>query len=388
MISSHEQCETRRVASTGIVPFSLIRKLGQSPANTSGDAIARTSCLLFPFLLTVTFVFCGASFVQPAFAQNSSPSRVQPSRTAISDQALERVREHIRSGLDLAGRQAVYSAQQEFTQSLRLIANELDLAAGTRQHAAAVDDGLRALDSLDYVRRNGAPADANSAADASSGVSAIQQQLLYAQQRLAFGVRHEPAASMSLYLLGRSYTAIEGETAEERVLAGPRAIALYQAALVVDPANYLAANELGVILARYGQLDEARRVLVHGVSITSRPELWRNLSMVCDRMGDAAAARQARMQYEAIVAARPGDAKAAQAHAIASNLRWVKTEEFAQCSGDVDFDNPPAPETGSRPPQQPAAAPPAPTRNTGLIPNWMASGLRNLNGSAAPGQDR
>ena len=208
----------------------------------------------------------------------------QPARGAISEEALKRVQEHIRCGLDLAGRKAVYSAQEEFAQALRVIAGELDLASGTREHATAVDDGLRAIDSLEDAARNAAPA------DATSGLTAMQRQLLDARQRLAFGVGHEAPASMALYLLARSQTAIEGETAEERALAGPKAITLYQTALVVDPANFLAANELGVILGAYGQLDEARRVLLYAASIAPRPEIWRNLTVVCDRMGDAAAA--------------------------------------------------------------------------------------------------
>ena len=134
----------------------------------------------------------------------------------------------------------------------------------------AVKAGLRTLDSVDSVKRQRVVArriDGNRskrhAANDRRGIGCLGNTTAIdrAQERLAFGVGHEPTASMALYLLGRSQIAIMGETAEERALAGPKAIAMYQTALAVDPADYLAANELGVTLARYGQLDEAYRVL-------------------------------------------------------------------------------------------------------------------------------
>ena len=133
-----------------------------------------------------------------------------------------------------------------------MIANDLDLATGTHDRLTALESGLRMLDAVDPAK----PADTSNAGSSPSGISSLQQQLLDVQERLASAAGHEQPASMALYLLGRSQTAAAGETAQDRALAGPKAIALYQTALTVDAANYLAANELGVLLTRYGQLDE------------------------------------------------------------------------------------------------------------------------------------
>ena len=55
--------------------------------------------------------------------------------------------------------------------------------------------------------------------------------------------------------------------------------------------NWLAANELGVLLARYGQLPEARQLLVHSVTVHPHLEGWHNLSVVHRRLGEADLAR-------------------------------------------------------------------------------------------------
>jgi Flp pilus assembly protein TadD len=68
---------------------------------------------------------------------------------------------------------------------------------------------------------------------------------------------------------------------------------LHQAALLVDARNAKAANELGVLLARFGQLEDARRVLRHALTLRPEPQIWRNLAVVHRRLGDAELARRA-----------------------------------------------------------------------------------------------
>jgi hypothetical protein len=360
-------------------------------------------------LLSAAFVLFAPLSVRPVCAQNAPPVTNQQGRGTISELGQQRIREHIRRGLDLVERQAVYSAQQEFTKALRLTAGELDLAAGTHDHQAAVDAGLRAFDSVDYIKRNAPPANASAGTDRSApgmsaimnlaapDLSAIQRRLVEAQDQLVSAVGHEPAGSLALYLLGRSQIATAGDTAEEKALAAPKAIALFQAALAVDPGDYLAANELGVTLARYGQLDEAYRALAHGASLTPRPEILRNLTIVCERMGNIQGAQQARAQYNALVATRQGcapNSESPQARAFAASVRWVDPPEFVQCSG-AEFDDLPAKDAAQTSPQQTVSpkqiVPPTPAakQDGGLsLPNWMASGLKNLQWKSGSGENR
>ena len=65
-----------------------------------------------------------------------------------------------------------------------------------------------------------------------------------------------------------------------------KAVVFYQSALIVDPQNFMAANELGVLLTRFGRWNDARNALEHAVAASGTPTSWRNLAVVCDRMGD------------------------------------------------------------------------------------------------------
>ncbi len=339
--------------------------------------------------------------LRPAFGQSSNPA-TPVSVGGVRELAIQRARGHIRYGLNLAERGAVYSAQTEFVQALRLIATDLDLATGTHDHAAAIEAGLQALNSADIVGRNGSSSEAPTLAEArpgaawSSSVSAMQRQLLDAQERLVFGAGHQPTASMALYLLGQSQMAAAGETAEDKALAGPKTIALYQAALAVDPTNYFAANELGALFAKYGQLDEAQRVLAHGVAVAPQPAMWHNLVVVYERMGDTVAAQQAQSQYDALVAARRssgGNPDASPVGGVAAKIRWTDAADFVRCSASDDLGPPVQHETAAADnmvaTEKHVAPKPAPKRDAGLsLPNWMTSPLRTLGGMAAPSQEQ
>jgi tetratricopeptide (TPR) repeat protein len=333
----------------------------------------------------IRFAVCLAATVLTALAvAESPPTATNPSQVA-SELAIQRADGHIRRGLDLAERQATYSAQDEFVQALRLIAADRDLATGgAHEHAAALETGLRALNSMTITAHMVIAANRSDFAEQ-------RRQLGYVQERLAFSVRPLPIASMALYLLGRSQTAIAGETPEEAAFAAPKAIALYQAALSVDPANYLAANELGVLLASYGQLEDARQVLSHGVSVAPQPATWRNLAVVCKRMGDNAAAQHAQSQCDALAAARRAHGQnvaSSPSQAAAASVRWVNPAEFVQCSGS-DL-NAPSVQRDAPAARQPAAPATTASRSGGVlpIPDWISSGLKNLGGKGDTSQNR
>ncbi len=343
------------------------------------------------FYLPWLIVAMTTATVGRAFGQATAPG-IDASSHSATELAIERARGRIRYGLDLAERGAVYSAQQEFIQALRLLATDLDLPTGTRDHEAALDAGVRAIDSLD----TSAVAAIQAGAEPSSRVSAMQRQLFQAQERLVFGVGCRPTASMALYLLGQSQTAAVGETPEEKALAGPKAIALYQAALAVDPANCLAANELGTLFVKYGRFEEAERVLAHGVAVAPHPAMWHNLVVVYERMGNAAAARNAQAQCDALIAARRAKGENMDplaAHGVAAKIRWTDVAEFVRCSAGDDCGPPVSHEAaaaGKTAAAEKRVAPKLePKRAAGLsLTDWMASPLRALGVNVAPSQSQ
>ena len=117
-------------------------------------------------------------------------------------------------------------------------------------------------------------------------LQALQLYYSYATQQISAAVAGVPEASMALYYLGRIQPYLGESVDRPAVLADPKAMAIEQAAVLVDAQNYRAANELGVLLCGCGQLEAARKALAYSASICRRPEVLQNLAIVYKRLGD------------------------------------------------------------------------------------------------------
>jgi tetratricopeptide (TPR) repeat protein len=160
-------------------------------------------------------------------------------------------------------------------------------------------------------------------AEVVSPVIAQQQYLGYAQSQLARAAGNEAVASLTLFRLGKVQMAMAQQDSDPQMQHGPQSMVYYQAALTADGRNYLAANELGVLMARYGQLQEARRLLVQSVSIQPHAEAWHNLSVVHQRLGETDLARRATHERELLAQRSPA------ASAAEGNVEWVDAKTFA-----------------------------------------------------------
>jgi hypothetical protein len=285
---------------------------------------------------------------EPAFQpQQEPPRQFAPAqappvdRTAmqpVSQRALE-ISNH---AYGLAQRGMLYAARAELIQSLQLVAQALDVQQNTTAHAASLSAGLTALkeaqdfsppagqlagplDVADLVRAHQTPV--LKELENASPVVAQQQYLGYAQSQLARATGKEAVASLTLFRLGKLQMAMAQHESDPQMLHGPQAMAYYQAALAADDRNFLAANELGVLMARYGQLQEARRLLVHSVSINPQVEAWHNLSIVHQRLGEADLARLAAHERELLAQSSPAPATAG------GNVEWVDAKTFAAAAG-------------------------------------------------------
>lgn len=303
----------------------------------------------------------------PAAAMNSqlatsvTPTNVgaQPAMQAVAD----RVNQMCGRALVSAQRAAFYTARAELVESLGLIAQARDLQRGTGEHTAALASGLTAMkEAADFSPTAGKPATAidvrqiaathktpllRETKEMISPLSAQQQYYNFAQQQLAIAVGGEPAASQPLYLLGKLQTALAGQ--DSRSLAAPQAMVFYQASLAANSKNYLAANELGVLLAQFGQLPDARRVLLHSVSTRPHAEGWHNLAVVHERLGEAELARLATHEF------RLASGQSVQPKmAGGSRVEWVDARTFAASGsgGSTEWPSqqPGKPQTAGRPP--------------------------------------
>ncbi|MEX0792213.1 MAG: tetratricopeptide repeat protein [Pirellulaceae bacterium] len=258
--------------------------------------------------------------------------------TAADNRTMDAVRMRARglfeNGMSLAHRGAYYSARAEFIQAMRLITQTLDTQQSTREHSAALSSGLVALDEasafipegakleadLDLpmiIRSHRTPALKEEDLKELTPLAAVQAYFGYAQEKLRFAAGGVPEATQALFGLAKLQEFMHGGESGNRALIGPRSIALYQTALSIDPTHAETANELGVLLARYGQYEDAKHALLQGLRSRPYAESWNNLARVHELLGEPDLAQLARQE-----------AAAPQARGGNQVVRWTTPEEF------------------------------------------------------------
>ncbi|MBI3464409.1 MAG: tetratricopeptide repeat protein, partial [Planctomycetes bacterium] len=242
-----------------------------------------------------------------------------------------------------AERRASYSAKAEFFKALWLMAQALDGPANDR-HVAALTAATRALDEAeDFAPQAGrldapvevklvvgghrTPALKSMPLERITPRMALDRYLVFAQQKLAEAVDGQAVGSKALYLLGRLHTVVAQDRTPCFAAAEQKALAFQQAAMSADPNNFLAANELGVLLARAGRHEEARTILQHCAALAPRPEVWHNLVVVHRNLGEIALAQEAQQH---LIAAQTRQPAAIRKPRPAEMVRWVEPAEFAQ----------------------------------------------------------
>jgi Tfp pilus assembly protein PilF len=127
-------------------------------------------------------------------------------------------------------------------------------------------------------------------------IQAVQAYYAFAEQRFTDSCRGMPGASLAFYGLARTCVSPGTQVTH----AAGKAAMLQRVALAIAPQNVLAANELGVLLAEHGQLDEAERLFRRCLETSPTPETWRNLAVVHARKGDGVASQAALTAAEAL----------------------------------------------------------------------------------------
>ncbi|HTQ39744.1 MAG TPA: hypothetical protein VMJ32_12005 [Pirellulales bacterium] len=284
------------------------------------------------------------------------PTAPSPEMAAISGRAEEAARR----GFSLAERGAMYSARMQFIESLRILAAAMDAQRNTDAHVRALSAGLRAMQEVDDF----VPRDEQLETDLNfrliidahhtpvlkeqpwSNITALEAQrmyLSYAQEQLAAAGADQPVASLALLGLGKICTAPAEMHGPRVQIAEAKAVVFHQTALLVEPKNFMAANELGVLLAHFGKLNEARSTLEQAVAMSGGPTEWKNLAAVCDQLGEPAKAADARQQAQ-VAANRLQTAGYASA-GTKYPVQWLDPTAFAATSSLV-ADNSPTPAAG------------------------------------------
>jgi tetratricopeptide (TPR) repeat protein len=306
---------------------------------------------------------------QQAADQQSSPIQtLEPveERSGQLEQVAQQADRRTRHGCELAGRGACFAARSEFIGALRLVAEGLDAEQKTNLHGRALAAALSAIREADDFVPGGSRLEADlnlpaiiaahvtpvlkDSSDAVTSMTALQCYFTFAQQQFAAAAGHEVAGSMALHAIGKLHAAMAEKKSTTIVAAESKAMTFYQAAMLAYPANHLAANDLGVLLARCGRYSEAQEMLQRSVSLCPQSTAWWNLSVVHRQLGQPVPAMQAATEAEL---SRKVELSRRQQQPGGGNefVRWVDSQAFAQTSLNT--------------PTSPGAITPPPARTAG-----------------------
>lgn len=278
-----------------------------------------------------------ATAVRPL--QDLAPSEGQEellSYTASTNDLSKRLSGDVQAGFKLGKSGAVYAARSKFVSVLRQIAQAKDAEAGSNDHTTALAEGLRTLDDADdfVPRGNALEAELDVAAIASShglrlvgertsSHEAIARYSQHAAAKLAQAAAGEPAGSMALYGLGKSYARLEAQG--DAPTAGRKGTVMFRAAVNTNTENYLAANELGVRLARAGRYQQASKVLRQAASQPSAiATIHANLAAVEQRIGNDQTAALAKSHSEQLAQSERASGQVSRRLGV----EWVAPDQF------------------------------------------------------------
>lgn len=303
--------------------------------------------------------------------------------TADTTAALRQVEAQNIRALQLAMRGALYSARTEFSGALRLTAAGLDGGHGD-EHLRALQTGMLALvEAEDFVARDAqfgtAPNPAavvrghrsgvldESAANGKTADEAHADYLAFARRKLAQAVGSTPCGSVALHGLGKVTAAVAAQQRDAIADGRAKAEVFYLSALDVDANNYPAANDLAVLLAENGRLEQARGVIQTGLRVSAQPAMWNNLASIHARLGEHQLAAAARWEATALAGRLGAAANSAAAH----NVQWVDASTFA-AAAQPHVDVPAQPAQTHAPQSTPPAAPHGPEAQPARRPIFTA----------------
>jgi len=302
-----------------------------------------------------------------------------------------------RHGFELAGRGAYFAARSEFIVALRLVAQGLDTEGRTNIHGKSLAAGLTALkEAEDFIPGGSKLEAALDLPDLIAGhatlvlkdadkasvttLTALKSYFTFAQEQLAQAAGSEVAGSMALHALGKLHEELAKGNGPNIKAAGPKAMVFYQASLLVCPRNFMAANDLGVMLARNGNYEDARKLLEHSLSLNRQSTVWHNLAVVQERLGHSDKAQFARQQ--ALIAMQT-EQENRQRKLVSSGdqVRWVDENAFAEAYNPAGILQavPTGPAASGNPVVQQAG--PVTPQTTGILES-MSNHHRSVNDNA------
>ena len=287
-------------------------------------------------------------------------------RSVQLEQIAQQADRQTRHGFELAGQGAYFAARSEFIGAMRLVAQGLDAEHKTDSHSRDLANAMTAIkEAEDFLPRgsrleadinlteiiafHATPVLKNNSTKTNS-LEAMRRYMTFAQEKLASAEGKEIAGSMALHAMGKLHTALSQKKNAIIVAADAKAVVYFQASLLVYPKNYMAANDLGVLLAKSGRYSDARAMIEHSLSLCPQSTGWQNLAVIYRQLGDASKAQQA--NGYAFTLRQAEDARRRNLSATSNDsVRWTDPQTFAQTSTNTPnaFGAAPMPATAKSP---------------------------------------
>jgi len=273
----------------------------------------------------------------------TAPPAPQPVQTApqvhieLGSADAQKAVHHIEYGKTLSRRGAAFTARQEFLAAMQVIAASNDRVSGDNRHSKALKTALLTMREADdfsvsnpeqqihmdvgsVVESHRSQVLSPAQAANLSPVQAMNRYFAHAQNQLDLAGGRNVVSSEVFYCMGKLHTLLNHK---QKVL-GPyetaQSVVYHQAALLSDNQHHRSANELGVLLARSGRLEQSK--LLFERSLMSQPTIrtWQNLAETHRRLGETNFANQAVSEVQ-LLANSP-------ATSVNSNIQWKPVEVF------------------------------------------------------------
>ena len=316
--------------------------------------------------------------VQPYQQQALASDQVinQPVQTApqvqysysLNNADAQKAVHHIEYGKTLSRRGAAFTARQEFLAAIQVIATSNDRASGDNRHSKALKMAMLSMreaedfsvanpeqqihmDVASVVESHRSQVLTPAQADHLSPVQAMNRYFAHAQEQLDMAGGRNVVSAEVFYCMGKLHTFLNRN---QKVL-GPyetaQSVVYHQAALLSDNQHHRSANELGVLLARSGRLEQSK--LLFERSLMSQPTIrtWQNLAETHRRLGETNFADQAATEVQILANSPAPNGN--------SNIQWKPVEVFNQ-EAPIELNHQRVAQLPSLPQQKPVAAPAKP----------------------------
>ena len=262
----------------------------------------------------------------------------QPNRVEIPAPVVHKAVHRIEYGKSLSRRGASYAARQEFLFALGMIAQAIDAQTGGNDYTSALNNAVVAVrEAADFYPDNSESrigmnvarvlethdtkiVSVREAQNMSRG-QVVQRYLAYAENQFATAGGQHVVSAEAYFCLGKLHYLLSQHSPNPDQLDFVKAILFHRASLANDANNYRSASELGVLLARNGELGEAKRLIKESLIIKQTPQAWKNLAKVHERLGEREFADLAWQEYSFNVQnTKPGT--------VPGTIKWTSPEQF------------------------------------------------------------